>query len=407
MTESAPASTQDYAALFQDHIGRSIARCMAAAAGQDKLPAVRDREQALLTLSYAMKLEQTWPAAGRLLLALAPAMERAGHRDDWMPYLEEGIEISQRLGDAHSEAELRWHLGVILERRGRYEAARSQLVASAAQFAALDDRRSQAKALNRLAFVACLQRQSEEASRLAAISSHLLPVDDVEHGYCDFVWGQVALDGRDWQAAHHHFSLALACWRAGDDRRMIAWGLTNLGIAMRRLNDPDGARACFHEAIALFAEVEDPVHEATAHMNLGNVYLTTGDPRQALQHYLAAEPVYQLVQGTLRLATVYLNIGMAYRRLQQWSDAQRTLQASIALFEQLQLPASVANVSDELALTYQDQGLLEQAIVAFEKALACLAAEPADTAQMQSITEHLHAARAAAAQLAAPGMNRE
>lgn len=398
MTGSAPAGAPDYAALFQDHIGRSLARCLAAATAQVKLPAVRDREQALLTLSYALKMEQTWPAVRDLLLALAPAMEQAGHRDDWMPYLEEGIAVSQRLGDTRAEAELTWHLGVILERRSHYTAARDQFAASAARFSALADRRGQAKALNRMAFVACLQRESEEASRLAVITAELVPEDDSERGYCDFVWGHVALDTDDWQAAHDHFSRALDRWQNGAERRTVAWGLTNLGIAKRRLGDDAGAVAVYQQAIALFNEVEDPVHEAVARMNLGNVYLMAGDPQRALEHYLAAEPVFQLVQGTLRLATVYLNIGMAYRRLQQWSDAQRTLQASIALFEQLHLPASVANVTDELALTYQDQGLLAQAIAAFEQALRWLPAGPLYAAQRQSIAGHLLEVQATAAQ---------
>lgn len=397
MTGTAPASEPDYATLFQDHIGRSLARCMAAVAAQDKLPAMHDREQALLTLSYALKLEQTWPAARDLLLTLAPIMERAGHRDDWTPYLEEGIAVSRWLGDARAEAELGWHLGVILERRSHYAAARTQFAASAARFAALADPRGQARALNRMAFVACLQRESEEAERLAAITAGLLSEDDSERGYCDFVWGHVALDTDDWQAAHDHFSRALDRWQNGADRRMIAWGLTNLGIAKRRLGDNRGAVAVYQQAIALFNEVEDPVHEAVARMNLGNVYLMSGDPRRALEHYLAAEPVYQLVQGTLRLATVYLNIGMAYRRLQQWTDAQRALQASIALFEQLGLPASVANVTDELALTYQDQGMLEQAIAEFQRALRWLPAGPAYEGQRQSIAGHLLEAQAVAA----------
>lgn len=398
MKDSAPAGSPDYAVLFQEHVGRSLARCMAAATAQDKLPALKEREQALLTLSYALKLEQTWPAARDLLLALAPAMERAGHRDDWVPYLEEGIAASRRLGDAPAEAELCWHLGVILERRSNYPAARDQFAASAARFSALADRRGQARALNRLAFVACLQRESEDAKRLAAITANLVPEDDSERGYCDFVWGHVALDTDDWQAAHDHFSQALARWENGADRRMVAWGLTNLGIAKRRLGDDAGAVAAYQQAIELFNEVEDPVHEAVARMNLGNVYLMAGDAQRALEHYLAAEPVFQLVQGMLRLASVYLNIGMAYRRLQQWSDAQRTLQASITLNEQLHLPAAVANVTDELALTYQDQGLLAQAIAGFEQALRWLPADPVYEAQRQSIAEHLLEAQAIAAQ---------
>ncbi len=389
----------DYAALFHGHIVRSVSRCLALVAGQGgKLPAPREREQALLTLSYAMKSEQSWPAARELLLALAPAMERAGHRDDWIPYLEQGIEVSRQLGDVRAEAELRWYLGVILERRSLYDAARHQLAASADQFAALDDRRGQARALNRLAFVACLQRQSEEASRLAAISAQLLEAEDSERGYCDFVWGHVALDTDDWQAAHDYFSQALDRWQHGADRRMVAWGYTNLGIAKRRLDDSPGAVAAYEQAIALFNEVEDPVHEAVARMNLGNVYLMSDDPQAALAHYLAAEPVFQLVQGTLRLATVYLNIGMAYRRLQRWRDAERTLRASSDLYAQLNLPAAVANVTDELGLTYQDQGLLAQAIAEFEAALRWLPAGPVYEAQRQSIAGHLRDVQAGVTQ---------
>lgn len=389
-------SATDYAALFHDHILRSIDRCMAMVASQDKLPTAKEREQCLLTLSYALKREPIWAAARDLLLALAPAMEQAGHRDDWIPYLEQGIQGSQRLEDERTEAELRWYLGIILERRSLYDAARAQFTASAARCAALGNPRGQAKALNRLAFVACLQRQSEEASRLAAISARLLDAEDSERGYCDFVWGHVALDMDDWQAAHDFFSQALARWQHGAERRMVAWGLTNLGIAKRRLDDNAGAVAAYERAITLFHEVEDPVYEAVARMNLGNVYLMSGDPQVALAHYLAAEPVFQWVQGTLRLATVYLNIGMAYRRLHCWKDAERTLRASIDLYAQLSLPAAVANVTDELGLAYQDQGLLDLAMAEFEQALRWLPAGPIYETQRQSIEEHLQETRALA-----------
>jgi tetratricopeptide (TPR) repeat protein len=400
-------NTTDYPTLFVGHILRSVARSMAAATERNRLPTAREREQALLTLSYAMKVDAAWLAARDLLLALAPVMEQAGHRDDWTPYLEQGIEISRQVGDPHTEAELRWHLGIILERRSHYDAAREELAASAARFAEIDDLHGCAKALNRMAFVACLQRQSDEASDLASISAQLLAEEDSERGYCDFVWGHVALDMRDWQAAHDYFRQALARWRSGGDRRMIAWGLSNLGMAMRRLNDHTGAQASFEEAIALFGDVDDPVHEAVARMNLGNVYLMTGHPQQALDHYLAAEPVFQLVQGTMRLATVYLNIGMAYRRLGQWADAQRTLQASIHLYEQLALPAAVANVIDELGLTYHDQGLLEQAVAEFEKAWRNLSSLPSVGVQLQSIEEHLEEARAAMAARVSAGGRQE
>jgi tetratricopeptide (TPR) repeat protein len=107
------------------------------------------------------------------------------------------------------------------------------------------------------------------------------------------------------------------------------------------------------------------------------------------------------------LATVYLNIGMAYRRMQQWADAQRTLQASIHLYEQMALPAAAANVIDELGLTYHDQGLLEQAVAEFEKAWRNLSSLPSVGVQLQSIEEHLEEARAAMAARVSAGGRQE
>lgn len=393
MSRESDSREADYTDLFRDHIVRSVARSAERVGAAEGVPAAGERSQALHTLSYALDLEEIWPDTRALLLALAPKMEQAGHRDDWIPYLSQGVQQSRRLEDLRTEATLRWHLGVVLELQSRYDGAHEQLAASAAQFAACDDRRNQARALNRLAFIARLQRQPDQASNLIEQALALLEPDDTERAYSFIIRGALALDVRAWQHAADCFKTSIAILRPSNERRLLAWSLSNLGAASRPTGDTAQAIACYEEAIAIFVEIEDPVHLASARMNLGNVYLKAGDPQRALENYRAAEPVFRQVQETLRLASVYLNIGMACRDLGQWSESERSLQASIDLFAGLKLPEDVANGREELGLTYRAQGRSDEAAQEFAKALAILHTTGADDSWIDAIEGHLRAAQ--------------
>ncbi|HRX01511.1 MAG: tetratricopeptide repeat protein [Anaerolineae bacterium] len=396
MSQETASLPTDYSDLFRSHIVRSVARSASRLEAGEGLPAADERNQALHTLSYALDLEEIWPETRALLLALAPRMEQAGHRDDWIPYLSQGVQQSHRLDDISAEAALRWHLGVILELQSRFADAREQLELSAAQFAACADNRNQARALNRLALIARLQRQPVEASSLVDHTLELLEPEDTERAYCYIIKGALALDARTWEDAATCFNTSIAILRPGDQRRMLAWSLSNLGAALRQKGDTAQAIACYEEAIAIFLEVEDPVHLASARMNLGNVYLKAGDPQRALEYYRAAEPVFRQVQETLRLASIYLNIGMACRELGMWVESERSMKTSIDLFAQLELPEDVANVREEMGRTYRAQGQTGEAAQQFEKALAILRDTPADPAWIRSIETQLSEIRAAA-----------
>lgn len=383
----------NYAILFRDHIARSIVRCSARMELSGQMPAAGDREQALHTLSYALNVEDIWPETRALLLALAPKMEQAGHRDDWLPYLDSGIEQCQRLGDVPAEAALHWHKGVVLELRCLYDDAREELSFSVAQFAAVGDSRNQARALNKLANVARLQRQVHEAERLVETAMVLLEPDDTERAYGLIVMGAMALDACQWPAAADYFSQAIDVYRASGDQRMLAWSLTNLGVAQRKLKDYQRAIACYHEAIAVFEKVHDPVHRAAVHINLGNVFLKVGNVDEALASYRQAEPVFYQVRDNLHLAFAYVNIGMACRLLGRWREAERALSTSIDLLGGLNRPKKIANCREELGLTYQAQGRTAEAITQYEQALDALNDRGADQELRNSILANLHVAR--------------
>ena len=229
----------DAPALFQTYVRRmadsAIAQIRAAGEG---LPSEEERDLALNTLSYALSAPDIWPTASHLLTELAPKMEQAGHRREWIEYLEEGITQSQTRGDAKTEAELRLQLGVLHQFLAEFEPARMQLGRSMDLFTDLADEHGRARAINRLARTAWRQGSFAEAEALAnqALS---LTGDEAEQAYSRLVLGAAALLSRKWTEAVLPLETSLAVWERRGDKRMSAWAHTNLGSVYRRLDDYD------------------------------------------------------------------------------------------------------------------------------------------------------------------------
>ena len=175
---AAPPLLTDYPAIFRGYIVRNTQDILARVQQAGAILPPAEREQALHTLSYALKLPEAWPDTRTLLLTMAPKMEQAGYRDEWMPYLAQGIQQSQYLDDIEAEAALHLQLGMLYQLRGKYKEAHLHLVTSAEEFERLNARRNQVRALNRLAYVARLQRQFEEATRLVETVRRLLDKKD-------------------------------------------------------------------------------------------------------------------------------------------------------------------------------------------------------------------------------------
>jgi hypothetical protein len=82
------------------------------AAGQAAPPS-DVRTQAMHTLDYAFQLPAIWQQVRHLLLALAPKMEQAGHRSEWLTLLDLAIEQSRHQRDGESEGELLYQRAIL------------------------------------------------------------------------------------------------------------------------------------------------------------------------------------------------------------------------------------------------------------------------------------------------------
>ncbi|MCP4164335.1 MAG: tetratricopeptide repeat protein [Chloroflexi bacterium] len=306
-----------------------------------------------------------------MLTTLTPIMERAGFRHGWIDYLHEGLHRSQQYDDAATEAELRLQLGVLYQLLAEFKTAREHLQHSATLFGNLEDAYGQARALNRLARVATREGGLDEAEDLAN-QAMAKTEEKSERAYSYLVLGAVALHQRAWSEAIPFLEKCLTVWEECSDKRMLAWTHTNLGFALRMLNDYDKARNHLHCAVSLFQEIGDPVHQARARVNLGNIYLGEKQYALALDHYLQAEPTFRQVNDNPDLANVYLGIGSAYRYMGQWREAERAYRASAAGWQELNNDAKVANAMHNIGLVYVAQERYDQAIDLFKSALQTL-----------------------------------
>lgn len=382
----------DYVAIFEGYVLQSVRRLLARVRRSGAALPDADQRQAQHTLSYALKFPVAWPEVRALLLAIAPKMEQAGQRDDWIPFLEQGLRQSQARGDAEAAAELELQLGILRWLQGKYDSARSHLRASANSFAGLHAPHDQARALNRLAYVARLQRRFEAAAQLAEKARRLAGDDASEQAYSAMVLGLVQLDRRNWPAAIARLQQALHLWEGRNDRRMIGLCLVNLGAALRPLKRYEEATELYRRALDVFEEINDPVNHALTQMNLGNVLLSRDRPAEAVSLYLASERVFHRLQDRLRLAQLYHNTGLCYRRLQQWPQAEEAYLSSIEHYQALGNVALLVEPMDGLGLVYLALGRQAAARETFEAALDQLEqieGQPGYQRLFEMLTAHL------------------
>lgn len=360
----------EFAGLFRTYVANSARAALSTISADGSILPDEVRIRALHVLSFGLEWDAAWPAVRDLLLRMAPKMEQAGFRDEWLTYLESGVQQSQRCADRRAEAELRLYIGELHRLRSRFDQARHWLTTSADLFVALDAPQGQARALNELAFLDWQQHRYAEAEELAQHALQLLEDDDPERATSFTRLGLIAIDQKRWQEAETYQRTALQIRTTQGDQRKIAWSLQNLGYALSGQDNYTASIACYDEAIALLESIEDSANCATARMNLGTVYYHDKQPHKALEVYELIEHTFRQISDTYNLAKTLLNKGLAYLALHNWLEAENTFIASITLFQNIGDLSWRLNALDGLGLVYLDWGQYDQAVATFERILA-------------------------------------
>jgi tetratricopeptide (TPR) repeat protein len=365
-TTSLTHQPPDEAAQFVANIMRSVQAALTRVQ-RDETPTLTEltRARALHVLTFALKLPAAWSLTCQLMLALAPKLEQAGYREEWLPYLQRAMHLSEQRQDQAMSAEFLFLLGHLHRLRGEFALAQQQLTQSVALFEALRNDYGQARALNQLAYLAWLQHRDSEAETLANAALALLAPEDAERATSLSALGMAAINQGHWQEAEQYHRTALELRTRHNLQRERAWSLQNLGYSLRGQGDFAGALACYEEAMAKLEELGDRANWAIVRMNMGIVYSLQKEPQRALATYAEAEQVFRQIGDQWYVAKVLVNQGIDYMGLREWTKAEWVLRHSANLFEQIGELSEHLNALDGVAMTRQGQGFYEEALALF------------------------------------------
>jgi tetratricopeptide (TPR) repeat protein len=362
-------SELDYRELFIRYLENSIQRLLRHVSQANSTLSAEDRVQTLHTLNFGLGQSVLWPKIRELLVSVAPHMEQAGHRDEWMPYLEQGIQLAQNMDDLTIVAELRLQLGILHQRGNNYDEGRQHLESSATDFALLSDQFNQARVLNRLAYTARLQRCFDESIDLVNQVLQFFAINNSERAYSYHVLALVALDKRNWTEAILFSEKCFELYERERNHRMMARSLINRGFALHRMEEHSAAISVYGQAILLFDKIQDPNFRARAEMNMGNVYNSLNQPDEALKVFQSAEHLFRQTHDLFHLAMANHNQGMAYHKLGQWDRAEMSYLAAKMLKQKIGNTASLVNTLSELGETYLARDQKVKAATVLDEAL--------------------------------------
>lgn len=375
-----PGSDPTYGALFQRYVIAGLRSSLADLGGEDFTLSDSQRQQVWHLLSYGLMLGEVWPDVRALLLALAPKMEQAGFREEWLAYLEAGVAQAQAQKDPRARAELSFQVGFLYLRLRRLDEAQLHLTVAQELFAELGDLAGGCAAMNRLSATARYRGDFALARSLVAYTTATLPEGTEEWAYSHFSAGLLYRELLDLDVASRHFEQSLAVSERLGNRRQVGLCFLNQGL----IYYAEGAFAQSIErslaALAVFAEIGDLHTQAIAQMNAGIAYSQMKQVDQAMDLYAQAEVIFHRLHDPVSLAMTYCNQAIAYRQHNRPEDAIRAFQAGIVLWDQIGNLKRRINLVSGLGKAQMDLGQFGTAIQTLSTALAELEAAGPDAA---------------------------
>jgi tetratricopeptide (TPR) repeat protein len=376
MTTPALATENPYLALFHEYICAGLRQAAARVREAEPLVPEPEREQAWHLLSYAFQVDEAWPLTRELLQALAPKMEQAGFRGEWLPYLNHALDLAQKNVDQSACAAIALWLGQMHRLLSDYETADQHVLAAIALASATGSAWDQAHALNERAWLKYLQQDFATAQALAQQALALLAPDDPERGMSHRVLGMIAVEQGQWHEAESQHRTALAFFQRQPEQRKSVWALQNLGAALSGQARYAEAIACYQQAIDLMSQLGDIYNQSIARMNLGITFFHTGQLEDALEQFQIAEHHFRKLADRLNQAKITNNLGLLYIHLQRYDQAEQMFRISIDLYQQLKDVGRGLNAMDGLAMALLAQGRNTEALAILDAALERLQSAP-------------------------------
>lgn len=366
----------DYVEIFTTYIVNAARDALSRVQQNPGIITDKDRVQAWHLLGYALGVEAAWPQVRQLLLDLAPKMEMAGHREEWLAFLRAGIERSVAQQDVTVQAQLSLAVGLILRLTNEYSEAEEWLNRALLGFQAGQETHGIASVYNQMGRIRYLQHRDEEAVQFAHNALELLADGDPERAESHFVLGMAALNQRQWERAEQSHRLSLAIRQQSGDPRTIAWAMQNVGTVLTQQSEYGGvdrlteAARWLEQAVILLDNLPDPFHSAVACNSLALVHFQRGESEKATRLLCQAEIVFQTTHSPEWRARVLNNLGLVYLQSGQPVEAEKTFRSAVAIYAHLGDDADRLNSQHGIVLTLLAQQRFTEAAALCQQGLA-------------------------------------
>jgi DNA-binding SARP family transcriptional activator/tetratricopeptide (TPR) repeat protein len=170
----------------------------------------------------------------------------------------------------------------------------------------------------------------------------------------------------DWAASQR---IALAAARRQHDLAAQAQAHRYIGRACSQLQDLDAAQDHLSRALDLQRELGKPVAEASASIDLAQLYEQRGKFADALKSAQLALSTYQSAQYGLGEAFALNNVGWYLARQGNYAKALHYCRRALRLCVQLGYNIGEGNTWDSLAFVHQHLGQPAQAVTCYREAL--------------------------------------
>ncbi len=290
------------------------------------------------------------------------------------------------------QAELRYHLGWLLQQSGAPQDSIPQLEQAFDTAESSRSDRTRLEVLTKLIYVFANNGHPEEAERWGKVAMAILSRVGGEPSLALDLMGNlgyVALLRGRYQEARDFFEKARALAEStlspeDPKRAKVSHGL---GLAALRMADYPRAIALLDESLRQTEAAKGKLHPevATRHTMLASAYRESGDPEKALVHVQQALEVRRATQGPEHpaVAATLDELGMTFIALKRYDEAVKTFQEALGLKRKV-LGEDHSDLSysyDGVGQALLAQGHAAESIEPLRKALSYQDTEPEQLAQ--------------------------
>jgi serine/threonine protein kinase/tetratricopeptide (TPR) repeat protein len=256
-----------------------------------------------------------------------------GRSDEALPHLQEAATLFAQLEDRESEAAVRQHVAVLLERSQQPDAmAAWHRVRALAQSAS--DAGAELAALEGIARVTRSRhpasdetvRGFEEAMTLASTLG-----DSAREASLRNTLGVVHWEHGRYTEALVQYEAALSLTRSLGQRAHEGVILNSVGVTLSRLRRYDESRTALEEALALNRATGERLLEAHSRAALGDVALALGQHIVALAHYEGAQSIRRALDDRVGEAWMLHHVSRARALIGDRAGADRAAAAAAAI----------------------------------------------------------------------------